>query len=149
MRARDGPAADGGAGRAPDRRTNMATTSRGPGRAAAVLALLLGGALPAGPLPAAADDKAPAGGAEAAAGDKALREKVLALNAVNGNGPMAGKILEMLKDPAGTRALLAEARRVAKEAGQPLNVNATYVLARTAQALRDYDAAVTFYRTNA
>lgn len=126
----------------------MATLSNDPRLAMLLLAVLFGG-VPSGVVLAAADEKPPSQKDGATAGDNALRSKVLTLNSVNGNGPMAGKILELVKDPAAAKDLIAEARRVVKESGRPLNVNATYILAQTAHALRDYDSAVVFFRANA
>src|SRR5262249_42149613 len=52
----------------------------------------------------------------------------------------------LLKDAAGTKKLLAVAVKMSKEKPQPFNVTATYILARTAQALKDFDASLAFYR---
>jgi tetratricopeptide (TPR) repeat protein len=78
--------------------------------------------------------------------DAALRKKALKLNEVTGDEPTKGQILALLKDKEGTKKLLAVATKMAKEKEQPFNVNATYILARAAQFLKDLDTAETFYR---
>ena len=77
----------------------------------------------------------------AADDDKALREQVLALNQITGDEPMRGEVLTLVEDKAKTPKLLAEAVKMAGEKDQPLNYNAAYMLARTAQMLKDADAA--------
>jgi tetratricopeptide (TPR) repeat protein len=81
-----------------------------------------------------------------AADDDALRKKALKLNDVTGDEPMRGQILALLKDKEGSKKLLAVAAKMAKEKDQPFNVTATFILARTAQFLKDHDTAETFYR---
>ncbi|HBI45376.1 MAG TPA: hypothetical protein DDY78_21370 [Planctomycetales bacterium] len=77
---------------------------------------------------------------------EALRKQALALNAITGEDAEIGKILELIEDPPHTKPLLAEAAKLAKEKEQPFNVNATRILAQTAQLLRETDASVTFYK---
>jgi tetratricopeptide (TPR) repeat protein len=86
-----------------------------------------------------------AAAAEPAPSD-ALRKQALALNAITGEDTEVGKIMELLEDPPHTKPLLAEAAKLAKEKEQPFNVNATRILAQTAQLLRETDVSVTFYR---
>jgi tetratricopeptide (TPR) repeat protein len=81
-----------------------------------------------------------------AADDKALRERLLALNQVTGDDPMAGAILTLIEDKAGTPKLLALAVKMAKEKDPPFNYNAAYILARSAEQLKDLDSAVPLYR---
>jgi tetratricopeptide (TPR) repeat protein len=76
----------------------------------------------------------------------ALRKQALALNAITGEDTEFGKIMELLEDPSHTKPLLAEAAKLAKEKEQPFNVNATRILAQTAQLLRETDISVTFYK---
>jgi tetratricopeptide (TPR) repeat protein len=78
--------------------------------------------------------------------DKDLRKQALALNDVTGEDPIKGKIDELVKDPAGTKKLLAAATAQAKEKEQPFNYNACYILARSAQKLKEFEPAQTFYR---
>ncbi len=75
-----------------------------------------------------------------------MRKEVLALNAITGEDAELGRIFQLLEDAPHTKPLLAEAAKMAQEKEQPLNVNAVYVLARTAQLLRDTDDAIVFYR---
>ena len=103
-------------------------TTRSVGAAVAALALLAATA-PAAPAPA-----------------ETARGKVLALNQVTGEDAELGKIFELIEDAGHTKPLLAEAVKVAREKDQPLNVNATLILARTAQLLRQTDDSVVFYR---
>jgi tetratricopeptide (TPR) repeat protein len=87
-----------------------------------------------------------AGLVRAADDDKALRQQVLALNQITGEAPMRGEILTLVDDKANSQKLLAEAVKMAGEKEQPLNYNAAYILARTAQLLKDGDAARAMYR---
>jgi tetratricopeptide (TPR) repeat protein len=89
-----------------------------------------------------------AAGQVRAADDEALRKKALDLNAVTGDNAINGKIEELVKNPAGTKPILAVAAKMTKEKDQPFNVNATWILARTARDLRAYDEGETFYRLN-
>src|SRR5258707_11869398 len=75
-----------------------------------------------------------------------LRKKALALNDVTGKDPMKGQIKALLEDAAGTKKLLAVAVGMAKEKEQPFNYNAAYILARTAQMVKDFDASERFYK---
>jgi tetratricopeptide (TPR) repeat protein len=86
-----------------------------------------------------------AAAAEPAPSD-ALRKQALALNAITGEDTEFGKIMELLEDPPHTKPLLAEAAKLAKEKEQPFNVNATRILAQTAQLLHETDVSVTFYK---
>jgi tetratricopeptide (TPR) repeat protein len=83
------------------------------------------------------------------ADDKALREKVLALNLVTGEDPMRGAVLTLVEDKAGTPKLLAVAVQMAQEKDQPLNYNASYILANAAEQLKDYKGAAPLYRLSA
>ena len=74
------------------------------------------------------------------------RTEVLALNAISGEDATLGRIFELLEDGPRTKPLLETAAKMAQEKDQPLNINATYILARTAQLLRDTDDAVVFYK---
>ncbi len=87
-----------------------------------------------------------AGAVRAADDAKSLRQQVLALNAITGEAPMRGEILTLVEDKTNTPKLLAEAVKMAGEKEQPLNYNAAYILARTAQLLKDSDAARAMYR---
>jgi tetratricopeptide (TPR) repeat protein len=89
-----------------------------------------------------------AGGARAA-DDAALRKKALGLNEITGKQPLQGQVLALLADPTQTRQLLKVAAGMAKEKPQPFNLNATLVLAATAEDLKDVDASATFYKLHA
>jgi tetratricopeptide (TPR) repeat protein len=82
----------------------------------------------------------------AAESEEELRKQALKLNEITGEGPMTGQIITLLDQPAETKKLLALAGKMAKEKNQPFNVNATYILARTAHRLKDIDTSVQFYK---
>ncbi len=84
--------------------------------------------------------------ARAAEDETALQERALELNKVTGNDPIKGQILTLLKDAPGSKKLLPVATRMSKEKEQPFNINAAYILARTARALRDVESSQHFYR---
>jgi len=82
-----------------------------------------------------------------AADDDPLREKAIKLNQTTGTTAMAARLGELLKDEAGTKKLLTVAVKMVKEEKPPpLNYNACYVLAKAAQALKDSETALVFYR---
>lgn len=81
--------------------------------------------------------------------DTALRDEALRLNDVTGEDPTTGKIVSLLESPAHSKKLLAVATKLAKEKDQPFQINATYILARTAHGLREIEAGELFYRLNA
>lgn len=103
-----------------------------------LLALLsLCGAVQAAPVPG--DD------------DKALRDKALQLNEPTGEDAITGTIMNLVDDKEKERSkkLLAVALKMSKAQEKdkpPFNVNATWILARTAQVLREYDTSEYFYR---
>jgi tetratricopeptide (TPR) repeat protein len=87
--------------------------------------------------------------APAPAKDQDLRNQALKLNDVTGEKPIEGQIEALVRDKPGTTKLLAAARDMvkdAKEKEQPFNYNALYILAKTAQRLRDGKTSETFYR---
>lgn len=88
-------------------------------------------------------------GADTGRDDAGLRKRVLELNDLTGADPMRGRLKELIDDPATTRKLLGVAARMAKEKPQPLNRNATYLLALAAENLKDVDTSAAFYRLNA
>ena len=77
----------------------------------------------------------------AADNDAVLRERALKLNTVTGTDPIEGQILTLTKDAEATRKLLGVAVEMAKGKNQPFNINAVYILARTAHALKESAAA--------
>jgi len=93
--------------------------------------------------------------APAADDDKALREKALKLNDITGEDPVTGMIMTLVEDKEkeSTKKLLAVALKMAKE--QPkdkdpiFNVNATWILGRAAQYLKEAETAEFFLRQNA
>ncbi len=87
--------------------------------------------------------------AASAADDDGLRQKALALNTVTGADPISGQIQALVEEPAAAKKLLAVALKMTGETPQPFQLNATYILARTADLLRDLDAAQKFYRLHA
>jgi tetratricopeptide (TPR) repeat protein len=86
-------------------------------------------------------------GGPAAAADDPLRDQALKLNQVTGTSAMSKRLGELLKDEAGTKKLLAAASKIVKEEKpSPLNYNACFILAKAAQAQKDVDTALVFYR---
>jgi tetratricopeptide (TPR) repeat protein len=97
------------------------------------------------PLVAAAVLLAVAG--PAAAADDPIREQALKLNQVTGTSAMSKRLGELLRDEAGTKKLLATATKMVKdEKPSPLNYNACFILAKAAQAQKDVDTSLVFYR---
>ncbi len=80
--------------------------------------------------------------------DEKLKEKAKALNKITGDEPEANKVQELIKDPAGTKKLLAVASAMAKDKKDIFNINATMILAKAAYGVREYDIAEQFYRQN-
>ena len=82
-----------------------------------------------------------------AAADDPLRDKAIKLNQTTGTQAMSSRLGELLKDEAGTKKLLAVAVKIVKdEKPPPLNYNACYILAKAAQAIKDTETALVFYR---
>jgi tetratricopeptide (TPR) repeat protein len=84
-------------------------------------------------------------GVQAADEEPALREQALKLNDVTGDEPIKAAMQDLVNSPTATKKMLAVAAKMAKEKNQPFQVNATYILARTAHALREYDTSEAFY----
>jgi tetratricopeptide (TPR) repeat protein len=84
--------------------------------------------------------------ARAADDDADLRRQALALNDITGKDALEARLVELVKDAAGTKKLLAVAEAIAKEKNQPFSYNAAYLLARAAHELKAVDAGRTFYR---
>lgn len=82
--------------------------------------------------------------------DEATKARLLRLNSVTGNDAMAGTIVDLVKDADGTKKLLAAAKELlqAKKKDDVFNANATIILARAAQGLKDYPTSEQFYRVN-
>jgi len=98
----------------------------------------------AGGLAAAAEEVA-----EGKSDEAALRKRLLDLNDITGADPMRGRLKEMIDDTATTKKLLGVAVKMSKEKPQPLNRNATYLLALAAESIKDVDTSAAFYRLNA
>ncbi len=81
--------------------------------------------------------------------EAAQRERLLKLNDITGTEPMTAQIMTFLDHPAESKKLLAVASKMAKEKDQPFNVNATYILGRTAHRLKMVDVSEQFYRLHA
>jgi tetratricopeptide (TPR) repeat protein len=84
--------------------------------------------------------------ARAADDDAKLRERALKLNDVTGADPIKGEVQALVQRPEDTKKLLAVALVMAKEKEQPFNYNAAFILARTADRLKEVEAAQAFYR---
>src|SRR5262245_3346155 len=76
----------------------------------------------------------------AADDDAALRQKALSLNTITGENPIKGRIKMLVEDAAGTKKMLPVAAALAKGKDQPFTYNAAYILARTAQELKDFES---------
>jgi tetratricopeptide (TPR) repeat protein len=87
----------------------------------------------------------------ATAADDPLRDKALKLNQTTGEEGMRTRLIELIKDPEGTKKLLAVAIKMVEENKEkpPLNYNACYILAKAAQAQKDTDKALVFYKAAA
>jgi tetratricopeptide (TPR) repeat protein len=82
---------------------------------------------------------------------KALRLRILRLNEVTGTDPMQGEVY-VLEADRNVRKLLAFAQRMTREKPQPLNLNATLILATVAANLKkptETSLAEKFYRLHA
>jgi len=78
--------------------------------------------------------------------EAAQREKLLKLNEITGKLPTDGQIREFTDKPEETKKLLVLAVKMVGEKEQPFNVNATYILAKSAQRIKEYEAAEKFYK---
>lgn len=73
-------------------------------------------------------------------------KKALSLNRISGEKAADGEIASLQKKAEETKKLLSAAAELAKDRkNQPFNINATYILARTAQELKQVDISQTFY----
>ncbi len=81
--------------------------------------------------------------------DTALRKKALELNEITGNGPMRGKLQELIDDAEGTKKMIFVAAKMVKEKPQPFNRNAAFLLALAAENFKEVEISATFYRLNA
>jgi tetratricopeptide (TPR) repeat protein len=81
------------------------------------------------------------------ADDKQLREEAVKLNSVTGTTAMDKRLVELSKDEANSKKLVAFAAKIVKdEKPRPLNYNACLVLANVAQNVKDYDNALILFR---
>jgi len=80
--------------------------------------------------------------------DSGVRRQALELNKVTGMAPLRAEVKALLADKDAAKKVVAEAVRMAKEKPQPLNYNASLILAQVASKLKDYEAAETFYRVH-
>lgn len=78
----------------------------------------------------------------------ALRKRALQLNTITGADTIQGTIQDLVADKERTRAMLKVAAEMAKEKPNPFNLNATLILASTAQELKEVDISETFYLLN-
>jgi tetratricopeptide (TPR) repeat protein len=106
------------------------------GLAGGLVTVLLAGALHGESIPKASEEKD-------------LRKRALDLNEITGTAPLTGKLREMRANPARTLALLKVAEKMAKGKDQPLNRNATLLLAMAADYAREVDTSARFYKLNA
>jgi len=84
----------------------------------------------------------------ARADDEALRKQVLALNSITGDEAVKAKILELGKDKAAAEKLIKQATEMAKLDSKQFKYVGARVLALTAYQIKDYEAALRFYRIN-
>src|SRR5262249_20300020 len=83
---------------------------------------------------------------DAADDPAALRRRPSARYDLPGDDLIKGEIKALLEDPKGTRGLLAEAARAAKEKDPGFTYNGAYILAWTALQLRELETSRTFFR---
>lgn len=84
------------------------------------------------------------------AADDLLRKQALALNDVTGDDVIDSRIKDLLKNADDAKKLLAAAKKLASEKKEPpFNYNATFILARVADELKEVDTALGFYRLSA
>jgi tetratricopeptide (TPR) repeat protein len=81
--------------------------------------------------------------------EAAQRRQARQLNEVTGKAAMKGLLRALVADEAGTKKLLAAAARMAKEAPQTFNRNATLLLALAAEELKEVEVSAAFFRLNA
>jgi tetratricopeptide (TPR) repeat protein len=85
--------------------------------------------------------------------EQRLREQAVKLNEVTGDDPIAGQIVTLIEEKENTKKLLAVAHKMAKEKEKDkdpvFNINATWILARTAARLKETETAEYFYRQQA
>lgn len=81
--------------------------------------------------------------------EEEIRKQVLALNEITGTNPMRTRLQQMLEDAERTKKLLTVAARMAREKDQPLNRNATFLLALAAENVKDVETSAMFYRLHA
>lgn len=81
-------------------------------------------------------------------GEISFRDKALSLNNVTGDEAIVGKLRELRRDKHALKKILSEAKSVVKEKGkdQPFNYNGAYILARSAQGIKDYESGELFYK---
>lgn len=77
-----------------------------------------------------------------------LRDKAISLNRVTGDEAIILKLRELRKDKDALKKLITEARVLTKdkEKEAPLNYTASFILARAAQSIKDYDDGEYFYK---
>ncbi|HVK13533.1 MAG TPA: tetratricopeptide repeat protein [Gemmataceae bacterium] len=82
-----------------------------------------------------------------AAADDPVRETAIKLNQVTGKTAMQARLVELAKDEAGTKKLIAAAVKMIKdEKPSPLNYTACLILAQAAHYFKDSDNALTLYK---
>ncbi|MGE3805508.1 MAG: tetratricopeptide repeat protein, partial [Gemmataceae bacterium] len=84
--------------------------------------------------------------ARSADADENLEKRALNLNNVTGEDPIKGHIVALVEDPDGTKKLLAVAVKLAEKNKTAFNYNGAYILARSAQELKDIEACKVFYK---
>jgi len=75
-----------------------------------------------------------------------LKEKVLKLNSITGDEPVANKVRELVKDKAGTEKLLKTAEDMVKLNSKQFQYPGAVILARSAAGLKNYDLSLRFFK---
>jgi tetratricopeptide (TPR) repeat protein len=85
----------------------------------------------------------------AAKDDDPVRAELLKLNRLSGDDAQKAALLKLVKDKAKAKKAVAEAVKMSKAAKggeKPFNFNASWILARAAHVVKEYDAAEYFYK---
>jgi len=94
------------------------------------------------------DEKAKTNDKDTVKSDQDLKKEALALNDLTGLTTLDGQMQKMLEDPQGSKKLLSVALAMTKEKHQPFNRNASILLARVGEQLKEVEPSAAFYRIN-
>src|SRR5262245_25486413 len=89
---------------------------------------------------------AAAASAARAADDEAVKNQIKELNNLSGTETVIKKVRDILKDKDSAKKLVKAADEMAKLDSKQFKYNGAYALGITAEQLKDYDAAMRFYK---